>query len=43
MRNHFDNINGVAALSFVGALATGMTIQDWAASAALLYSAILIV
>jgi len=42
MRNHFDNLNGAVALSFIGATVAGWTIQEWAAAAALFYSLILI-
>lgn len=42
MRNHFDNVNGAAALTYAGATMAGWTINDWAAAAALTYSLILI-
>lgn len=41
MRNHFDNINGAAALSFIGATMSGWNISEWAAAFALFYSALL--
>ena len=42
MRDHFDHFNGALALSFLGAILAGWTIDQWAALAALVYSVILI-
>ena len=40
--HHFDNFNGAVALGFIGATMSGWSINQWAALAALAYSAILI-
>jgi hypothetical protein len=38
----FDAVNGTAAITFVAATVAGMTLQEWAALAALVYSLLLI-
>ena len=38
----WDNVNGAAAVGFLGATMAGWTISEWAALAALVYSIILI-
>jgi hypothetical protein len=43
MRNHFDNINGGIAISYLGAILAGWTIDKWAAFFALVYSLMLII
>jgi len=42
MKQHFEHFNGALALSFLGAILAGWTINDYAALAALVYSVILI-
>lgn len=40
--NTVDAVNGAAAVNFVAATIFGLTINEWAAAAALVYSCILI-
>lgn len=42
MLDRIENVNGTAALAFVGATMAGWSINEWAAFAALCYSLILI-